>query len=121
MDEKMKKISVLFGIGIIGLSVASCATQRYGRLQEVTPMESKVLNCEQIDLEIEKCNYFIKQTNDQDDKFTGKDVLAFLGDFGIGNSMEHTAAIKSATDRLTKLDRLKTEKSCISISKSSFK
>ena len=109
----MKRMTVLVGSIALCLSSASCATQRYGRLQEVTPTEEKVLTCEQIDLEIEKCNYFIKETNDQDDKFTGKDVLGFLGDFGIGNAMEHTDAIKSATDRLSKLTELKKQKNCV--------
>jgi len=117
----MKRISALVGIAVASLSLASCATQRYGRLQGVTPTESRVITCEQIDLEIEKCNYFIKGTNDQDDKFTGKDVLGFLGDFGIGNSMEHTDAIKSATDRLAELTELKKEKNCIFTSGSSLK
>jgi hypothetical protein len=116
----MKRIPVLVGIVIVSLSLASCATQRYGRLQEVTSTESKILTCEQIDLEIEKCNYFIKGTNDQDAKFTGSDVLGFLGDFGIGNSMEHTAAIESATDRLTELTELKKEKGCINTSNSAL-
>ncbi len=115
----MKRTSVLVGIVILSLSVVSCATQRYGRLQKVTPTESKVLTCEQIDLEIEKCNFFIKGTNDQDNEFTGEDVLGFLGDFGIGNSMEHNAAIKSATDRLTELSELKKEKNCV-ITSASF-
>jgi len=57
----MKRISIL--VVIVSLSLTSCATQRYGRLQEVTSTESKILTCEQIDLEIEKCNYFIKGTN----------------------------------------------------------
>ena len=117
----MKKILVLLGIVVVSLLVASCATQRYGRLQQVTPTEAKHLSCEQIDIEIEKCNYFIKGTNDQDDEFTGKDVLSFLGDLGIGNSMEHTAAIKSATDRLAGLHKLKREKNCVSSPTSSLK
>ena len=109
----MKKMLVLFGIVVAGLLIASCATERYGRLQEITPTEAKILTCEQIEVEVEKCNYFIKGTNDKDDEFTGNDVLGFLGDFGIGNSMEHTAAIKSATDRLVELTELKREKNCV--------
>ena len=92
--------------------VSACATQRYGRLQRITPAEADYLTCEAIDVEIEKGNAFIKATNDKDAEFTGKDVLGFLGDFGIGNSMEHTDAIESATERLHDLAELKKQKGC---------
>lgn len=52
----------------------------------------------------------IKATNDKDAEFADKDVLAFLGDFGIGNSMEHTDAIESATGRLNDLAKFKKKK-----------
>lgn len=112
----MKKMTGLFMIVVTCLLIVSCATQRFGRLQKITPTEAEILTCEQIEVEIEKCNYFIKGTNDKDDEFTGSDVLGFLGDFGIGNSMEHTDAIKSATDRLVELTELKKEKNCITTS-----
>lgn len=97
---------------VILLITSGCATQRYGRLQNVTPSEVKQLNCEAIDLEIEKANAFIQATNDKDQEFTGKDVLGFLGDFGIGNAMEHSDAIVSATDRLRELNTIKKQKGC---------
>ncbi len=106
----MKRTAVV-ALGLM-LLVSACATQRYGRLQRVTPAEANYLTCEAIEVEIEKGNAFIKATNDKDAEVTGKDVLAFLGDFGIGNSMEHTDAIESATDRLNDLAELKQQKGC---------
>jgi len=96
--------------------VSACATQRYGRLQRVTPTEAQYLTCEAIEIEIEKGNAFVKATNDKDAEFTDKDILAFLGDFGIGNSMEHTDAIESGTDRLDDLAKLKQQKGCTVVS-----
>ncbi len=94
------------------LLVSACATQRYGRLQRVTPAEADYLTCDAIEVEVEKANAFVKATNDTDAEVTGKDFLAFLGDLGIGNSMEHADAIESATDRLDDLAELKQEKGC---------
>lgn len=106
------KIITFFILAFL-LIISACATQRYGRLQRITPAEADHLTCETIEIEIEKGNTFIKATNDKDSEFTGKDVLGFLGDFGIGNSMEHTDAIKSATERLNDLTELKKQKGCM--------
>jgi hypothetical protein len=93
------------------ICISGCAVQRYGRMMPVVPSEEKSLTCEQIDIEIDKCNAFIREVNSNNKKFTGGDILAFLGDFGIGDSWEVTEAIASATRRNVELEELR-EKKC---------
>ena len=87
----MKLLKLL--IILITLMIIGCATQRYGRMQHVTEADKNHLNCQGVDIEIEKTNQFLKEVTDKDNECTGRDVLAFLGDFGIGNSMEVSDAV----------------------------
>jgi hypothetical protein len=107
------KIQSGFVLLVVLFMTTACATQRYGRMQNVTPTEANYLTCKAIEIEIEKTNSFIKATNDRDAEFTDRDVLGFLGDFGIGNAMEHTDAIQSATARISDLSRIKQQKGCV--------
>jgi len=97
---------------LVALLFNGCATQRYGRMQNVTEAEKKTITCENIEVEIQKAQEFVKTTTDKDNEFTGRDVLGFLGDFGIGNHMEYSDAIQSGTDRVAQLNTLKSEKNC---------
>ncbi len=97
---------------LISMIVTGCAVQRYGRQQNVTNAERDYLDCRAIEVEIAKTQGFIKDATEHKEKFTGKDVIAFLGDFGIGDSMEYSAAMKSATNRMEQLQQLKQEKGC---------
>ncbi|MCK5225740.1 MAG: hypothetical protein KAQ89_03390 [Planctomycetes bacterium] len=76
----------------------------------VVHSEAENFTCEQIIIEIDKCNAFIREVNTRNREFTGGDVLAFLGDFGIGDSWEVGDAIASATNRISQLEKLKSEK-----------
>ena len=98
-------ITILFFIG-------GCANQRYGRNVKVTESEKDNLSCQNIEMELEKSQEFVNGVVNKDNEFTGRDVLAFLGDFGIGNSMETSDAIKSGTNRIKELNELKTTKKC---------
>ena len=69
------------------------------------------MSCREIDLEMAKVSGFIDHVN-KESEFSGRDVLALLGDFGIGNSMERGAAMESAKNRLGDLRDLKSVKSC---------
>ena len=97
---------------LIFMIVTGCAVQRYGRQQNVTNAEKDYLDCRAIDVEMAKTQGFIKDITDHNESFTGKDIIAFLGDFGIGDSMEYSSAIKSATNRMEQLQQLKREKGC---------
>jgi hypothetical protein len=97
---------------LAAMVISGCATQRFGRVPPVGDAEKRLLTCEQIDLEIAKTDEFINAATKQNAQFTGEDVLGFLGDFGIGNQMEYTAAMKSGTVRLQQLNVLRAEKNC---------
>ncbi len=97
---------IMFVLGSQG-----CATKHYGRQGTLTDYEKTSMSCREIDLEMAKVRGFTDHVN-KESEFSGRDVLAILGDFGIGNSMERGAAIKSANSRLEALQELKTSKGC---------
>lgn len=101
---------------ILCLLLAGCATQRYGRMPGVGPTERETLTCEDIEIEKGKARDFMTEVGAHQSQFTGKDVLSFFGDFGIGDAMEVDGAMKSATNRIVQLDQLAREKGCISSS-----
>ena len=107
-----KRLAILSYCLIVLFLLAGCATQRYGRLQTLTPSEADHLDCKMIAIEIDKANAFIKEVSNKDAEFTGRDVLGFLGDFGIGNAMEFSDAIESGTKRIEGLNSLKAKKGC---------
>ncbi len=109
----MKKtlLTTLLSVTIASIFTA-CSTKRYGRLQNVTGMESGYLTCKAIDIEIDKAQNFLKNAYDKNDKIDKEYILGILGDLGIGNRMEYSEAIKSAKNRLADLKKLQVEKSC---------
>ncbi len=90
-------ISTVIVIGL-SLSMLGCATKHYGRQGTLTAYEKETMSCREIDLEIAKVRGFVDHVN-KESEFSGRDVLAALGDFGIGNSLERGAAIESANNR----------------------
>ena len=88
-----------------------CATKMYGRQGNLTGFEKTTMSCREIDLEIAKINGFIDHVI-KESKFSGRDVLAIIGDLGIGNTMEKSASLDSATERLTQLNNLRAAKKC---------
>lgn len=91
--------------------IAGCATKNYGRQGTLTSYERDSMTCREIELESAKVRGFIDHVN-KESEFSGRDVLAILGDFGIGNSMEKDAALKSAYIRSSQLDQQHTAKNC---------
>lgn len=49
---------------------------------------------------------------EKESEFDGRSVLSFLGDFGIGNTMEKNSAIESANKRIMQLQELRLQKKC---------
>jgi hypothetical protein len=96
-------------LAVILACLQGCATKTYGRQGALTEFEASTLTCREIDLEIARTDGFVQRVN-AESKFDGKDVLAFLGDFGIGNSMEKSAALESATTRLSNLNTLRAKR-----------
>jgi hypothetical protein len=94
------------------LLTTGCATKRYGRLQPLTGAERVAYNCRDVDLEIAKVGAFQAQVA-EGAQFNVASVLGILGDYGIGNSMERSAADASAARRMKELNDLKAEKGCM--------
>lgn len=105
----MKRIAVA---GVVTLIAATgCATKNYGRQGELTSYEMSTLSCREIDLETAKVHGFLSHV-DKESQFDGRSVLSFLGDFGMGNVMEKSNAVDSATTRLAQLQDLRTRRGC---------
>jgi hypothetical protein len=106
-------MKVMIFVAVLGMACAigGCATKNHGRVTPLSSMEKTSLNCREIDIEISKVQSFMTQisTNSEID---GRSVLGFLGDFGIGNAMERSAAEKSAKQRLEELNALRVERNC---------
>ena len=92
-------------------TLSGCATKTFGRMGSLTPFERETMTCREIALEAARTDGFIERVTTES-RFDHKDVLAFLGDFGIGNSMERQAAMESATLRRGQLGELATAKQC---------
>jgi hypothetical protein len=108
---KFGKLAVISVIAV-GLAVSGCATKRYGRLTSVSPMEMDKLSCEQLSLEIAKVESFELDV-EKGAEFNWKSVAGFLGDYGIGNTLEKNAAVKSAKERKVQLREAQASKGCI--------
>lgn len=104
----MKKLLILTLI----LTTSACATQRYGREQDVSSAEASQLGCKQVGLEINKTEAFLSDLRIQRTDTNIMHVAGFLGDFGIGNAMEGDAAQNSGEKRLKQLNDLKATKGC---------
>jgi hypothetical protein len=95
---------------VVTMSLGGCATKRYGRQIELSDVEKQSLGCKELDVEIAKVRAFQDQVNKEG--FDGRDVLGILGDFGIGNAMERSDALKSAEKRLEQLNEQRRLKNC---------
>lgn len=104
-------LTLLLAISIASIFTA-CSTKRYGRLQNITELESQYLTCQAIKIEIDKAKKFINHIETNNEKFDKEYVFGILGDIGIGNRMEYNEAKKSAKDRLEDLIILQKQKQC---------
>ena len=85
--------------------------KRYGRLQPVTGYESNAYTCEQIKVEISKVDAFELQVA-EGAEFSALSIASFLGDLGIGNTIEKRAALKTAKQRRVELNNLAAAQQC---------
>ncbi len=92
-------------------AIQGCATKNYGRQGTLTSYEKESMTCREIDLELAKTRGFLDRVN-KESEFSGRDVLAILGDFGIGNNLEKSAALESANTRIEQLQNLRGTKKC---------
>ena len=103
----MKRIAVLC---LCGTLMGGCATKRFGRMAELSPQEASYMDCNDVRREIAECESFLMTVSG--DSFSGADILGILGDFGIGNIMEKSSAVKSGKKRLEQLYALSERKGC---------
>ncbi len=103
-------ITLTLSVAVL-MAIQGCATKTYGRQGSLTDYEKDSMSCREIDLDLAKTRGFVDHVN-KESEFSGKDVLAFLGDFGIGNNMEKSAALESANARIARLNELKRTKQC---------
>lgn len=109
------KHKILLASSILVLfSIQGCATKTYGRQGILTSYEKESMTCREIDLEIAKVNGFVEHVH-KESEFSGRDVLAILGDFGIGNKMEKNAALESSNQRIEQLRVQREAKHCTEI------
>jgi hypothetical protein len=101
----------VFAIILPAVLISGCATKNYGRMQPLTGAERVAYSCRDIDLEIAKVQAFQQQVI-EGAQFNMASVLGILGDYGIGNNMERSAAEASAARRLGQLNDLKAERGC---------
>ena len=107
----MTRRLALAALGAGALLLSGCATKTYGRQGSLTEFERSTLTCREIDLQIAQVDGFVNRVRTEA-QFSGKDVLAFLGDFGIGNHMERSAALASARARRDELAALRLSRDC---------
>lgn len=108
----MKHLSLLTASALLISSVQGCATKTYGRQGTLTSYEKDSMTCREIELETAKVQGFVDYVN-KESEFSGRDVLAILGDFGVGNGMEKSAALKSANKRIEQLGEQRNTKKCV--------
>lgn len=99
-------------VALCAALLCSCATQRYGRLTQLSNTERTVFTCHDINIEIAKAQEFLNSVSDERRDTSGAHVLGALGDFGIGNVMEGDAAEESGSKRLKELQSLAVTKGC---------
>lgn len=107
----MKRMMLVAASIFVIAAVQGCATKTYGRQGTLTGYEKDSMTCREIDLEIAKVDGFVDHVN-KESQFSGRDVLAILGDFGIGNNLEKTAALESAEKRKAQLRDQRDRKQC---------
>lgn len=99
-------------LAVIVPLLVGCATQRYGRQTVLSGTEKQEFSCKDIKIETAKAEEFLSSVRMERRNTNGAHVLGFLGDFGIGNTMEGDAAELSGEKRLKELRDLSAEKEC---------
>jgi hypothetical protein len=107
----MKHALLLAAAVLVLASVQGCATKTYGRQPLLTDKEKESMTCRDIDLDTAKVRAFIDRVK-KESEFSGRDAIAVLGDFGMGNNLEKTDALQSANTRLVQLRHLRETKGC---------
>lgn len=95
----------------LALALTGCATKQFATVGDVTGYEHTEMTCHDIDLEMARTQGVIDKI-DQQAQFSGLDVLAFLGDWGIGNAIAKSSALDGANARMGELQTLRAARGC---------
>jgi hypothetical protein len=102
----------MISLGLLAaVTVSGCVTKMYGRQAELTPAEQSGLSCQQIGFELAKVDDYSRWVTKKSE-YDGWDLLAVVGDLGIGNGIERGEALKSADLRREQLTDLQRARSC---------
>jgi len=107
----MRRASI-FSVSVLAVALTGCVTKQYGRQAELADTEKQRLDCPAIDQEVVKLDRYVDWVNKKSE-YDGWDVLAILGDFGVGNAIERGEALKAAELRKHQLVALGTQKACV--------
>jgi hypothetical protein len=107
----MRHAWIVPSCALVAVLAQGCVTKQYGRQAELEPAERQSLSCPGIDQEMVKLDRYVDWVNTRSD-YDGWDVLAILGDFGVGNAIERGEALKAADIRKDQLASLRAEKAC---------
>jgi hypothetical protein len=92
-------------------ALAGCATKQFAQVGTLTTYERTTMSCREIDVEMAR-TVGVQQTISDEDQFDGRSVLAFLGDFGIGNALARSSAQDGVNKRMQDLTTMRAQKGC---------
>ncbi|MDR5772106.1 MULTISPECIES: hypothetical protein [unclassified Caballeronia] len=107
----MKRNLLLSAVLGASVTLTGCATKQFAQAGDVTDFERTTLSCREIDVEMAKTQG-IQHTINKQAEFSGLDVLAFLGDWGIGNAIAEHKAQVGAAQRMSDLNTMRAAKNC---------
>jgi hypothetical protein len=112
-NRKGRVVNIRKSITVVCLVLltSACATKRYGRMQPVTGQETAAYSCKEIKLELSKVDAFELQVA-EGAEFSVLSVASFLGDLGIGNTIEKNSALKTAKERRVQLNNMAAAQDC---------
>ena len=107
----MKNYSLLLTLSCVTLFVG-CATKQYHIAAELSPAVAEAMTCKDLQIELLKGQEIEKQINETG-QFSGKTVLGFLGDFGIGNAMAKSEARLALSRKMSSIRNAQLSKGCL--------
>lgn len=99
-------------IATAAIAITACATKRYPIATPMSSAEASLMTCENLELELLRTEQ-VEQKINETGKFSGKTVLGFLGDFGIGNAMAKSEARTALSERRKTIREGQVSKGCI--------
>lgn len=105
----MKTAIITAAAAVVALT--GCATKQYAQVGTITPYEKTSMSCREIDIEMARTQG-VQEKISEEDQFDGRSVLAFLGDWGIGNHMAKSSAEEGVTKRMSELQTMRANKGC---------